>query len=137
MASLDDIWLENLKTSKITWSKKNFIWKDSEPSTASKWFYVPFLLDQYLTSFGVILKVDPGVIWRRDPFFGHKTFCLWPNICHITIFSMLFDAEPGWWMTDKKSTWNLNFSMIYWFSFGNPASYSQENLKNMTPGSTF
>ena len=22
MASLDDIWLENLKTSKITWSKK-------------------------------------------------------------------------------------------------------------------
>ena len=108
---------ENIKNYLI---KKNFIWKDSEPSTASKWFYVPFLLDQYLTSFWVILKVDPGVIWRRDPFFGHKTFCLWPNICHIKFFSMLFDAEPGWCIADKKSGWNYHFSKSYCNFLGDP-----------------
>ena len=128
MASLGDIWLKDLKTLKITWSKKNFIWKESVPSTASKWFYVPFLLDQYLTSFWVILKWIPASIDAGIPFFGHKTFCLWPNICHRTIFSMLFDSEPGWCIADEKSAWNHYFSKSYSNFFGIPASSSIENV---------
>ena len=141
MASLGDIWLKDLKTLKITWSKKKFIWKESVPSTASKWFYVPFLLDKYLPSFWVILKWIPASIDAGIPFFGHKTFCLWPNICHRTIFSMLFDSEPGWCIADKKSAWHHYFSKCYSNLFGIPASSSIENVhknfKKLTPGSLF